>query len=66
MGMAVDSSLSTAFTVSADHLLVRYDLSQDPTAETGMKRYSTGQIGNSSIAIASDDLVIAVGGWDGQ
>ena len=76
--MAVDGRLKRAFTVSADHLVVRYDLSTltDPSAPLqlaradqvpeGVKSFSTGSIGNASIAVSHDGTVVAVGGWDGK
>ncbi len=75
MAMAVDRTISRAFTVSADHLLCRYDLanvlsSQEAGTEAAQEdvisSYSTKQIGNASIAISSDGRVVAVGGWDGK
>ncbi|ORX37077.1 WD40-repeat-containing domain protein [Kockovaella imperatae] len=65
MAMTVNSTLSRAYTVSADHQLCRYDLSAE--SEDGcIKKQNTGQIGNASIAISADDKVVAVGGWDGK
>ena len=67
MGMVVASDLSRAFTVSADHLLCRYDLvAASGDDGVGIKKMSTGQIGNASIAISADDKILAVGGWDGK
>jgi WD40 repeat protein len=78
MAMAVDRQLKRAFTASADHLVVRYDLSTllDPTAPLQLARadqapervksFSTGSIGNASIAVSHDGTVVAVGGWDGK
>ena len=76
MAMAVDSRLCRALSVSADHLVVRYDLtpalqpSSGAVAKTSdtnaIKSFSTGQIGNASISISADGKVVAVGGWDGQ
>jgi len=77
MAMTVDRDLKRAFTVSADHLIVRYDISSlastDNLAMTtpgyhaqGIKSFSTGQIGNASLAVSHDGKVVAVGGWDGR
>lgn len=75
MAMTVDRNLSKAFTVSADHLLCRYDLAKIlASADTGSESdkeivfssNSTKQIGNASLAISSDGRVVAVGGWDGK
>ena len=71
--MTVDKEMNRAFTVSADHLLCRYDfakvLSLDASISNDAGRitsYSTKQIGNASLATSSDGKVIAVGGWDGK
>ncbi|WWD18782.1 hypothetical protein CI109_103237 [Kwoniella shandongensis] len=72
MGMAVDKGMKWGWSVSADHRLVRYDFGKVLDAGTGlgnddvMRAHSTKQIGNSSIAVAPDGRVVAVGGWDGK
>lgn len=66
MAMTINSTWTKAYTVSADHILVSYDLNLPPTHEQAMKAWSTKQIGHSSIAISPDDKVLAVGGWDGR
>ena len=67
MGMTVTSDLTRAFSVSADHLLCRHDLiAHSSSQKEAIKKMSTGQIGNASIAISADDRVLAVGGWDGK
>jgi hypothetical protein len=72
MGMAVDRQSTRIFTVSADHLLVRYDLESILSGKANdenvnvISSYSTGQTGNSSIAINHTGQVVAVGGWDGK
>ena len=75
MAMAVDRNLDRAFTVSADHLVCRYDLSpsfaypsvhQSTAQRSRFKSFSTGQIGNASIAVSANGAVVAVGGWDGR
>ena len=68
--MAVNQTFSRGFTVSADHLLVRYDLSaasSSPAPDAKLvTAYSTGHIGHASIAISATGNVVAVGGWDGH
>ncbi|CAD6563594.1 MAG: ASTRA complex subunit [Tremellales sp. Tagirdzhanova-0007] len=74
MAMAVDRTTSRAFTVSADHLLCRYDLKRallsphdsDTADDQVISSYSTKQIGNAALAISRDGKVVAVGGWDGR
>jgi hypothetical protein len=77
MAMAVNPQLTRAFTVSADHLIVRYDLSSIASThgmavatpghhEHSTKSFSTGQIGNASLAVSHDGKLVAVGGWDGK
>ncbi|KAL1405876.1 Astra associated protein 1 Asa1 [Vanrija albida] len=71
MAMAVDPAFTRAFTVSADHLLGRVDLSSviDGTAEppaSVLTTYAMNQIGHASLATSHDGLVVGVGGWDGR
>ncbi|KAG2141807.1 WD40-repeat-containing domain protein [Suillus bovinus] len=67
MAMAVSSDCTVALTVSADHLVGRYDLlevtSESTPAGTAFK---TKHPGNGAIAIRSDGRVCAIGGWDGK
>ena len=63
MAMVTNSNLTRAWTVSADHQLVTYDLTS--TSES-TKVWSTGHIGHASLALSPDEKVIAVGGWDGH
>ena len=62
MAMITNSALTRAWTVSADHLLVLYDL----TTKSSTKAWSTGHIGHASLALSPNEDVLAVGGWDGQ
>ncbi|KAL1708003.1 WD40-repeat-containing domain protein [Schizophyllum commune] len=64
MAMAVTRDNALALTVSADHLIGRYDLNAtDPSTVSTTHR--TKQPGNACIAIRDDGRVCAVGGWDG-
>lgn len=64
MAMITNSSLDRAWTVSADHQLVSYDLTSSSTSS--IKTWSIGHIGHASLAISPDEKVLAVGGWDGK
>jgi WD40 repeat protein len=64
MAMVTNSTSTRAWTVSADHLLISYDLTS-PTSD-GIKNWSTGQIGHASVALSPNEKVIATGGWDGR
>lgn len=67
MALAVDPAFTRAFTVSADHLLCRVDISAILSgSDAKVESYSTKQIGNSSISVSHDGKVVAVGGWDGR
>jgi WD40 repeat protein len=70
MAMTTNSDLTKAWTVSADHQLVSYDLTTtlSPTGSeaASMKAWSTGQIGHASIALSPNEQVLATGGWDGR
>ncbi|KLT41413.1 WD40 repeat-like protein [Cutaneotrichosporon oleaginosum] len=65
MAMAVDRAFERAFTVSADHRVVRIDLAA-LAGEVAIKAYPTQQIGNSALAVSGDGRILAVGGWDGK
>lgn len=67
MAMVVDAACDAAFTVSADHVIVRVDLRKAlaGTPEE-MKKYPTKHIGNASLALNAEGRVLAVGGWDGK
>ncbi|KAG2145279.1 WD40-repeat-containing domain protein [Suillus bovinus] len=71
MAMAVSSDCTVALTVSADHLVGRYDLLvgvQEVTSEStpAGTAFKTKHPGNGAIAIRSDGRVCAIGGWDGK
>jgi WD40 repeat protein len=68
MGMAVASDLSAAYTVSADHLLMKHDLNlpiEPSTVPSPSSSVSLRSIGHSSLAISANNAILAVGGWDG-
>ncbi|KAH7915635.1 WD40-repeat-containing domain protein [Hygrophoropsis aurantiaca] len=68
MSMTISGDRTFALTVSADHLIGRYDLartqnsSEDPVATA----FRTKHPGNAAVAIRGDGRVCAVGGWDGR
>ncbi|KAI0300842.1 WD-40 repeat-containing protein [Russula brevipes] len=68
MATTVSLDRSIALSVSADHLVGRYDLHADPTAnlESAGTLYRTKHPGNGAVAIHGDGRVCAVGGWDGR
>lgn len=73
MAMVIDASMTRAFTVSADHLLCRYDFAKVLALDGAqhdrkdiMSSYSVKRIGNASLALSHDSRVVAVGGWDGR
>jgi WD40 repeat protein len=63
MAMVTNTNLTRAWTVSADHQLVTYDLTSNTDS---IKVWSTGHIGHASLALSPSEKVIAVGGWDGH
>ncbi|KAF8907375.1 WD40-repeat-containing domain protein [Gymnopilus junonius] len=67
MAMKVSRANDFAVTVSADHIMGRYDLAIDgpPPEEHGIA-FRTKHPGNGSIAIRDDGKVCAAGGWDGK
>ncbi|KIY68080.1 WD-40 repeat-containing protein [Cylindrobasidium torrendii FP15055 ss-10] len=61
MAMTVTQDNAFAYTVSADHLVGRYEL------ETGAsEKYRIKQPGNGCVAVRDDGRVCAIGGWDGR
>lgn len=64
MAMITDPTLTRAWTVSADHLLISYDLVTP--ASQSIKSWSNGHVGHASLALSPDGNVLAVGGWDGR
>jgi hypothetical protein len=77
MAMAVSADHTIALSVSADHLIGKYDLTVSlPIVVVAIKlrREQTGagsvhrtkHPGNACISIRNDGKVFAVGGWDGR
>ncbi|KAF9236702.1 WD40-repeat-containing domain protein [Melanogaster broomeanus] len=77
MAMAVSKDCGFALTVSADHLVARYDLTVSPlqnasSTSTQTETENSGRIfrtkhpGNAAIAIRDDGRICAIGGWDGK
>ncbi|KAF8656270.1 hypothetical protein AX16_002706 [Volvariella volvacea WC 439] len=64
MAMKVAKDNSFALSVSADHIVGRYDLSSGPDGLREPQR--TKHPGNGCIAIRDDGKVCAIGGWDGK
>ncbi|KAJ3934824.1 MAG: WD40-repeat-containing domain protein [Lentinula lateritia] len=65
MAMQVSSDNRFALTVSADHVVGRYDLTAS-TLQDSSTTFRTKHPGNACIAIRDDGRVCAVGGWDGK
>ncbi|KAH9949985.1 WD-40 repeat-containing protein [Amylocystis lapponica] len=69
MACTVSRDGAFALTVSADHLVCRYNLitaEQPELVETSCVIHRTKHPGNASVAIRDDGRVCAVGGWDGK
>ncbi|KAI0635762.1 WD-40 repeat-containing protein [Trametes polyzona] len=69
MAMAVSADGSYALSVSADHLIGRYNLAEaeaSADAKEACMVFKTKHPGNGSVAIKDDGRVCAVGGWDGR
>lgn len=64
MAMVTNSTLDRAWTVSADHQLVSYDLTS--SSSSSIRTWSTGHIGHASLSLSPDEKVLATGGWDGK
>ncbi|KAL7409943.1 WD40-repeat-containing domain protein [Mrakia frigida] len=68
MGLAVSPKHDFALSVSADHQVVKYDLSYFSTfsAPPTPEVFKIKQLGNACISINYSGRVCAVGGWDGS
>jgi len=68
MAMAISPDKLFALTVSADHLVVRYNLfeTQDSESRPRFVKHRIKQVGNGAIGIRDDGRVCAIGGWDGK
>ncbi|KAJ7227068.1 WD40-repeat-containing domain protein [Mycena pura] len=66
MAMRVSRDNHFALTVSADHLVGRYELVPQTSASSAGVVYRTKHQGNGCIAIRDDGRVCAIGGWDGR
>lgn len=66
MAMTVSPDNRAALTVSADHLIGRYDLTASEAVETACTVHRTKHPQNGCVAFRSDGRVCAVGGWDGR
>ncbi|TBU32609.1 WD-40 repeat-containing protein [Dichomitus squalens] len=69
MAMTVSRDGTFALSVSADHLVGRYDLVEAERAEslnTACVAHRTKHPGNGAVGIRDDGRVCAVGGWDGR
>ncbi|KAI0360022.1 WD-40 repeat-containing protein [Trametes cingulata] len=69
MAMTVSMDGSFALSVSADHLIGRYNIAEAEEAADPKEActvHKTKYPGNGSVAIKDDGRVCAVGGWDGK
>lgn len=67
MAMAVSPNNRLALSVSADHLIGRYDLqAREPSVDTACTVHRTKHPQNGCVALRDDGRVCAVGGWDGR
>ncbi|KAF9474246.1 WD-40 repeat-containing protein [Pholiota conissans] len=67
MAMQVSRTNDFALTVSADHIIGRYDLTDSkPADDQHGILFRTKHAGNGSVALRDDGRICAVGGWDGK
>jgi len=67
MAMAVSPNNRLALSVSADHLIGRYDLqAREASVNTACTVHRTKHPQNGCVALRDDGRVCAVGGWDGR
>ncbi|KAH7341245.1 WD-40 repeat-containing protein [Rhizoctonia solani] len=66
MSTAVTCDNIMAASVSADHLICRYDLSPELDADSArLTPHETKHLGNSAVGFRPDGRVLGVAGWDG-
>lgn len=66
MGLAVTRDNVLAASISADHLICRYNLNQDRnTSIEHLPPHETKHPGNGAVAFRADGRVLGVAGWDG-
>ncbi|KAJ1308077.1 hypothetical protein OPQ81_002142 [Rhizoctonia solani] len=66
MGMAVSRANTVAASVSADHLICRYNLNPELDADDAcLAPQETKHLGNGAVAFRADGRVLGVAGWDG-
>ncbi|KAK9893649.1 WD40 repeat-like protein [Cystobasidium minutum MCA 4210] len=61
MALCMDTQHQTAWSVSADHLVVRYNPFQSPQA----RAYKTAYPGRGAVSLRQDGRILATAGWDG-
>ncbi|KAH9064031.1 WD40 repeat-like protein [Lactarius vividus] len=67
MATALSLDRSVALSVSADHLVGRYDLGLNPDSnDSAGTVHRTKHPGNGAVAIHNEGRVCAIGGWDGR
>jgi len=71
MGMSVSRDAQLAITVSADHIIGKYNLlepqaSPTPTNTERFVQHRTKHPGNAAVAMRDDGRICAVAGWDGK
>ncbi|KAH9168819.1 WD40 repeat-like protein [Lactarius sanguifluus] len=67
MATALSLDRSVALSVSADHLVGRYDLGVNPdSSDSAGTVHRTKHPGNGAVAIHDKGRVCAIGGWDGR
>ncbi|KAG8732687.1 cytochrome P450-dit2 [Ceratobasidium sp. 423] len=66
MGMAVSRDNTMAASVSADHLICRYDLRPELDADAAqLAPHETKHLGSGAVGFQADGRVLGVAGWDG-
>ncbi|KDQ19260.1 hypothetical protein BOTBODRAFT_27843 [Botryobasidium botryosum FD-172 SS1] len=71
MGLSVSRDAQLAITVSADHILGKYNLSETQASSTSTNperfvQHRTKHPGNAAVTMRDDGRVCAVAGWDGK
>ncbi|KAF8896230.1 WD-40 repeat-containing protein [Infundibulicybe gibba] len=66
MAMRVSRDNTFALTISADHIVGKYDLTNGAPPQKEKSLHRTKHPGNGCISIRDDGKVCAVGGWDGK
>lgn len=66
MSLALEAGLKHAWSVGADHMVVKYLLGTEVSEQERSRAYKTAYSGRAGIAVRDDGRILAIAGWDGH